>query len=87
LQRRGNEVSSCLALELDVWSFSGVWSLDFEVLLDPPFDLVCGTALGIPTPTVLIDCHNHIGVDLLFYLRGEFPYAQHLSAMVAEGRA
>jgi len=36
---------------------------------------------------VIIDCHNHIGVDLLFYLRGEFPYAQHLSAMVAEGRA
>jgi hypothetical protein len=36
---------------------------------------------------MIIDCHNHIGVDLLFYLRGEFPYGQHLSAMVTEGRA
>jgi predicted TIM-barrel fold metal-dependent hydrolase len=36
---------------------------------------------------MIIDCHNHVGVDLLFYLRGEFPYAQHLSAMVSEGRA
>ena len=36
---------------------------------------------------MIIDCHNHVGVDLLFYLRGEFPYAQHLSAMISEGRA
>jgi predicted TIM-barrel fold metal-dependent hydrolase len=36
---------------------------------------------------MIIDCHNHVGVDLLFYLRGEFPYAQHLSAMIREGRA
>ncbi|MDB6028663.1 MAG: hypothetical protein JWM68_4886 [Verrucomicrobiales bacterium] len=36
---------------------------------------------------MIIDCHNHIGVDLLFYLSGEFPYAQHLSAMVSEGEA
>ncbi|MEO7299261.1 MAG: amidohydrolase family protein [Verrucomicrobiota bacterium] len=36
---------------------------------------------------MIIDCHNHVGVDLLFYLRGEFPYAQHLNTMVAEGRA
>ncbi len=36
---------------------------------------------------MIIDCHNHIGVDLLFYLAGEFPYAQHLSAMITEGRA
>jgi predicted TIM-barrel fold metal-dependent hydrolase len=36
---------------------------------------------------MIIDCHNHIGVDLMFYLRGEFPYAQHLSAMISEGRA
>ena len=36
---------------------------------------------------MIIDCHNHVGADLLFYLRGEFPYAQHLSAMVAEGGA
>ena len=25
---------------------------------------------------MLIDCHNHIGADLLFYLHGDFPYAQ-----------
>ena len=36
---------------------------------------------------MIIDCHNHLGVDLLFYLRGEFPYAQHLNTMIAEGRA
>ena len=36
---------------------------------------------------MIIDCHNHVGTDLLFYLRGEFPYAQHLCAMVAEGKA
>lgn len=36
---------------------------------------------------MIIDCHNHIGVDVLFYLQGEFPYAQHLTAMVSEGEA
>lgn len=36
---------------------------------------------------MIIDCHNHVGVDLLFYLRGEFPYAQQFSAMISEGRA
>jgi predicted TIM-barrel fold metal-dependent hydrolase len=36
---------------------------------------------------MIIDCHNHVGVDLLFYLHGGFPYAQHLSAMIAEGEA
>ena len=36
---------------------------------------------------MIIDCHNHIGADLLFYLRGEFPYAQQLTSMVQEGRA
>ena len=36
---------------------------------------------------MIIDCHNHIGVDLLFYLRGEFPYAQDLYRMVTEGSA
>lgn len=36
---------------------------------------------------MIIDCHNHVGVDLLFYLQGEFPYAQHLSAMISEGSA
>jgi predicted TIM-barrel fold metal-dependent hydrolase len=34
-----------------------------------------------------IDCHNHLGVDLLFYLHGDFPYAQHLVDMVQNGRA
>lgn len=33
-----------------------------------------------------IDCHNHLGVDLLFYLHGDYPYSQDLPALVAEGR-
>ncbi len=36
---------------------------------------------------MIIDCHNHVGVDVLFYLHGDFPYAQHLTAMVEEGGA
>lgn len=33
---------------------------------------------------MLIDCHNHIGADLLFYLHGDFPYAQQLVQMQQE---
>jgi hypothetical protein len=29
---------------------------------------------------MLIDCHNHLGADLLFYLHGDFPYSQQLVA-------
>lgn len=36
---------------------------------------------------MIIDCHNHVGSDLMFWLRGDFPYAQHLITMTAEGRA
>lgn len=36
---------------------------------------------------MIIDCHNHVGADLMFYLRGDFPYAQHLVTMTSEGRA
>jgi predicted TIM-barrel fold metal-dependent hydrolase len=36
---------------------------------------------------MIIDCHNHVGADLMFYLRGDFPYAQHLVAMTREGGA
>lgn len=35
---------------------------------------------------MLIDCHNHLGVDLFFYLNGYHPYCQDLPAMVTEGR-
>jgi predicted TIM-barrel fold metal-dependent hydrolase len=35
---------------------------------------------------MLIDCHNHIGADLLFYLHGDFPYAQQLVQMQTESR-
>ena len=35
---------------------------------------------------MLIDCHNHLGVDLFFYLNGFHPYAQDLPALVTEGR-
>ena len=36
----------------------------------------------MPAPSRIIDCHNHIGVELLFYLHGDHPYAQDVSAMV-----
>ncbi|MBC7365611.1 MAG: amidohydrolase family protein [Undibacterium sp.] len=35
---------------------------------------------------MLIDCHNHLGADLFFYLTGAYPYAQDLPALVTEGR-
>jgi predicted TIM-barrel fold metal-dependent hydrolase len=35
---------------------------------------------------MLIDCHNHLGVDLFFYCNGYHPYAQDLPALVTEGR-
>jgi len=35
---------------------------------------------------MIIDCHNHLGVDLFFYLNGYHPYAQDLPSMVTEGR-
>jgi predicted TIM-barrel fold metal-dependent hydrolase len=41
----------------------------------------------LPVPAMIIDCHNHVGADLMFYLRGDFPYAQHLVTMTSEGRA
>jgi predicted TIM-barrel fold metal-dependent hydrolase len=34
---------------------------------------------------MIIDCHNHIGTDLLFYLHGDFPYAQQLVDMTRTG--
>lgn len=36
--------------------------------------------------SMLIDCHNHLGVDLFFYCNGYHPYAQDLPAMISEGR-
>jgi predicted TIM-barrel fold metal-dependent hydrolase len=30
----------------------------------------------------IIDCHNHIGAELLFYLHGDHPYCQDIPAMV-----
>jgi predicted TIM-barrel fold metal-dependent hydrolase len=33
---------------------------------------------------MLIDCHNHLGADLWFYLHGDFPYAQQLVQMQSE---
>lgn len=36
---------------------------------------------------MIIDCHNHIGADLLFYLHGDFPYAQQLVDMTQQGGA
>lgn len=34
----------------------------------------------------IIDCHNHVGAELIHYLHGDFPYAQQLETMVAQGR-
>lgn len=34
---------------------------------------------------MLIDCHNHIGADMLFYLHGDFPYAQQLVDLTLAG--
>jgi len=36
---------------------------------------------------MIIDVHNHVGADLMFYLHGDFPYAQQLVTMTSEGRA
>lgn len=36
---------------------------------------------------MVIDCHNHLGVDLLFYLNAHQPYAQDLPTLVNAGRA
>mgnify|MGYP005844309217 CR=1 FL=1 len=38
------------------------------------------------TQTRIIDAHNHIGVELLFYLHGDYPYGQDLCSMI-ENRA
>src|SRR5688572_9187654 len=35
----------------------------------------------------IIDCHNHVGVELMMYLRGYFPYCQHLVDLVDKGRS
>ena len=35
---------------------------------------------------MLIDCHNHLGVDLYFYCNGYSPYCQDLPALFTEGR-
>jgi len=35
----------------------------------------------------LIDCHNHIGAEIMMYLAGNFPYGQHLTHLTRDGRA
>lgn len=35
----------------------------------------------------LVDCHNHLGVELGAYLRGHYPYAQMLPQLLAEAEA
>jgi len=35
----------------------------------------------------MIDCHNHIGAELLSYLHGDFPYGQQLEDLVTNGGA
>ena len=36
---------------------------------------------------LLIDAHTHVGTDLLFYLRGHYPYALDWPALVEQGEA
>jgi len=36
---------------------------------------------------MIIDCHNHVGLDAVFYARKHYPYAQDLESMVRQGRA
>ncbi len=31
---------------------------------------------------MIIDCHNHIGTELLFYLHGDYPYGQDIPALL-----
>ena len=38
-----------------------------------------------PPPTGLLDAHTHIGTDLLFYLRGDYPYALDWPTLVRLG--
>lgn len=40
----------------------------------------------LPVKDCLIDGHTHVGVDLLFYLRGYYPYAQDWPSLVAKGQ-
>lgn len=35
----------------------------------------------------LIDCHNHIGAEIMMYLAGNFPYGQHLTTLTSDARA
>jgi predicted TIM-barrel fold metal-dependent hydrolase len=35
---------------------------------------------------MLIDCHTHVGAELSQYLTGGFPYGQHLTDLVRDGR-
>ena len=34
-----------------------------------------------------IDCHNHVGIEPIHYYTNSFPYCQHLSTMVEEGKS
>lgn len=34
---------------------------------------------------MIIDAHNHVGADIMFWLRGDFPYAQDLVTMTRGG--
>lgn len=38
-------------------------------------------------PSRIIDGHSHVGVDLLFYLHGDYPYSQDLPALVENAGA
>jgi predicted TIM-barrel fold metal-dependent hydrolase len=52
-----------------------------------PLAIESQSAMMGASADMIIDCHNHVGADVMFYLRGDFPYAQHLVAMTSEGGA
>lgn len=48
-------------------------------------EIRCLTAVKRTPTEGLIDGHTHIGVDVLFYLRGYYPYAQDWPTLVSKG--
>lgn len=43
--------------------------------------------MTVPAASSLIDAHTHVGTDLLFYLRGHYPYALDWPSLVDQGEA
>lgn len=55
-----------------------------NLLIPFPEISILAIEMNIP-PTGLLDAHTHIGTDLLFYLRGDYPYALDWPTLVRLG--